>query len=248
MYPKLFFILSVLSAFASDPPASEKTHPEGCSIKQPVRVTKSHYPFDTPNLPFFFDFLEPFTSVKTLVQHSRRHHSEFAYQLNSLMENRPDLQQKSLVELIQDADPEIQRQAGGLYNHNLYWASLTTKECSGKPSGLFEQEFYHRWLSSEVFEADFEKSASSLFGSGWAWLCVQEGSLTIKTTADESNPLSLSPPCLPLLAVDLWEHAYYLSYKQDRSAYLKTTLKQLDWSTVSFLYEQFVSRGQAVDF
>lgn len=228
------------------PPAAAEM--QNCSEKQPILVARTVYPFDSARLPYSLDYLEPIISAKTQFNHSQRLFAGLLAQLNSSLVSRPGLQNTSLVELIRTSSGEPQRLASAVYNHYLYWATATAQECSRKPTGDLEREISNKWLTHEAFETDFIKIASGFNGNGWAWLCVQDNTLNILTTPEETNPIALEPPCLPILAVDLWEHAYSYNFKTDLEAYVTMWLKLVDWKTVGNLYTQFAVEGKALEF
>lgn len=207
--------------------------------------------FELPKLPYDFNALEPFIDTRTMTIHYRMHHAGYVKKLNIALESHPDLQDKSVFELIHalDAIPlEIQTavrdSGGGHANHSLLWPSMSPKG-GGEPSGSLAELIQTAFGSYNDFEERFSRVALNLFGSGWAWLCVDEdGKGLITTTANQDNPLSAD--LFPLLGLDLWEHAYYLNYENRRADYINAWWNIVNWEEVSRNYFSFKTQS-AVD-
>jgi len=190
----------------------------------------NHYPFVLEELPYGNDALEPVIDRQTVEIHYGKHHQSYVDNLNKILEGMPDLQDKSLEELMNSEVPAIKNNAGGVWNHNFYWQEMKGGGEGTMPVDLgkkIEMEFG----SLVEFKALFEKNALGRFGSGWGWLVEDgEGKLEIMSTANQDNPLSLGKK--PLLGIDVWEHAYYLKYQNRRAEYVSNWWKVVNWEWV----------------
>mmetsp|Transcript_34241 Transcript_34241/g.59935 ORF Transcript_34241/g.59935 Transcript_34241/m.59935 type:complete len:229 (-) Transcript_34241:1219-1905(-) len=200
----------------------------------------------------FTDFLEPQISSQIVYVHHAKHQQTYVDKLNAYLQDKSDWQNLTLVELLQEHgdDSSIQKFAGGVYNHELYWWIMTNSECATQPSGDLLKAIESTWGDFTTFQSSFNNTAASVFGSGWTWLCVQDEKLTITKTANQINPLmsAADEECLPILGIDLWEHAYYLEYMWDRTSYLSSWWELVDWSVVAQFYSEYASQGNAVNF
>lgn len=199
--------------------------------------------FEQIALQYAFNALEPHIDEETMVTHYTKHHAAYTANLNSAMEKLTSFSDLSIEELLSNLnrieDPvlrnAVRNNGGGYYNHNLYFQALTPKG-QGKPSGALLRRIEEDFGSFDAFKADMSASATSRFGSGWAWLAVKDdGSLFITSTANQDNPL-MNGEGKPILALDVWEHAYYLKYKNLRADYIKAFWNVVDWDVVSKLY------------
>lgn len=196
------------------------------------------YPFKLAPLPYAYNALEPFIDEVTMHLHHDKHHQTYVDKLNAAVANQPALHQKTLSELVANlpAVPEAARAAvrnhgGGHLNHSFFWPLLKKDtSCAGEIAAALSQHFG----SVEKFKAGFTEVATTLFGSGWAWLVMESGKLKIITTANQDSPLSAGQ--IPLLTVDVWEHAYYLKYQNRRPEYVEAYLKVINWQKVNELY------------
>jgi Fe-Mn family superoxide dismutase len=200
--------------------------------------------YKLPKLPYEFNALEPYIDTNTMTIHYRMHHAGYVDKLNKALVAYPDLQSKSVYELLyefEDLPDEIRlavrNNGGGHANHSLFWPSLSPKgdsAMSGQLADLVKTNFD----SYAAFQDQFTQAALGLFGSGWAWLCVDEdGKALITTTANQDNPLSEG--LFPLLGLDLWEHAYYLKYQNRRPEYVTAWWNVVNWDNVSGNYATF---------
>ena len=182
-------------------------------------------------LPYSFDSLEPFIDKETMELHYNKHYKGYIKKLNDeVTANKP------IIEVIKSAkskSDKIRNNAGGYYNHTLFWSYMTPDTTS--PSDELMEAFHKKYKSLKGFEAAFIEEALSVFGSGWCWLVEKSGKLDIITTPNQDNPL-MSNLGRPLLGVDVWEHAYYKKYSNDREKYLKNFIKIINWKTVSSNY------------
>lgn len=192
-------------------------------------------------LPYSYDALEPHIDARTMEIHHSRHHNTYVTKLNEAMESFPDLHGKSLDQLLAELDqlPEglktaVRNHGGGTWNHNLFWETMSPLgggEAKGKIKDLVEQKFGN-FLS---LKEKLSSAAVSQFGSGWGWLVLaKSGDLEVVSTPNQDNPLSDGH--LPLLAVDVWEHAYYLKYQNKRPDYVEAWWNLVNWDAVEELY------------
>lgn len=195
-----------------------------------------------PPLPYAYDALEPFIDAKTLEIHHTKHHQSYVDKLNAALEAYPDLQDKTVEDLIRSLDdiPEtirtiVRNNAGGHFSHTLYWNTMspTAEEYVPKELGKALVETFG---SIVAFKEQFSKVATNLFGSGWVWLVIDEDNMPkIVSTAGHDNPLMTGG--IPLMVIDVWEHAYYLKYQNRRAEYIENWWNVLDWKAVEKNYK-----------
>lgn len=197
-----------------------------------------HYPFVNPPLPYAYDALEPFIDKKTMELHHDRHLQTYVDNLNNILKDYPEYQNLSLIELIMYADslPDavripVLRNAGGVYNHVFFFSILTNPGIPEPPQSLLE--FINSSFGSfDSFKQDFTKAALSVFGSGYAWLVLDAlNRLKIITTANQDTPLPMN--LCPILAIDVWEHAYYLKHYNKRADYIDDWFQVINWEQVN---------------
>jgi Fe-Mn family superoxide dismutase len=197
--------------------------------------------FVLPNLAFEKDALEPAISEAAMDVHFNKHHLGYVNKLNDAMEKN-NLEISSLEDLMQNVSKfnmAIRNNAGGHYNHTLFWRILTPNKV--KLHGKLLNQIEAAFQSVDNFKAQFKKAAMSHFGSGWAWLVLnKKGTLEIGTTPNQDNPLmdNSSFRGYPLMGLDMWEHAYYLDYQNNKGAYIDAFWQILDWDEVSDRYEE----------
>lgn len=194
------------------------------------------YKFVNLPLPYSFDAMEPFIDAKTMQLHHNRHLQSYINNLNKALARYPELQNEPLEALL--SPPEslpiaskeaIQNNAGGVYNHRFYFDGLIPSGHAKAPSGRLLEEFNQAFGSFDKFKAAFKAAALSVFGSGYAWLIVNDrGELKIITTANQNTPLTLN--LCPILAIDVWEHAYYLKHYNLRGNYIDDWFHVVDWN------------------
>lgn len=202
--------------------------------------------FEFPALPYTYDALEPYIDKATMEIHYDRHFR--AYYNNFIKAvNENNLNGKSLEEIFSDISKypaSIRNNGGGYYNHSLFW-TIMAPNAGGKPEGKLMDAVTITFGSFENFVKDFEKAASTQFGSGWAWLIVDENNqLAILQLPNQDNPLmDISPKKgTPILAIDVWEHAYYLKYQNKRADYISNFWKVVNWAKVSELYSEALKK------
>ena len=194
--------------------------------------------FELPKLSYAYDALEPHVDARTMEIHHSKHHQGYTNNLNAAIAGT-DLEGKSISEiLVACADkPAVRNNGGGFYNHSLFWEVMSPNG-GGAPSGDLASAIDSAFGSFEGFKDVFSKAAATRFGSGWAWLCVTDGKLEVCSTPNQDNPV-MGEGCdgTPILALDVWEHAYYLNYQNRRPDYIKAFFEVVDWSVVSEKFE-----------
>ena len=196
---------------------------------------------ELPKLPYAFDALEPHIDARTMEIHHDKHHAAYVNNLNAALEGRDDLQKKSALSLIKDLGevPEeirgaVRNNGGGHVNHSMFWSSMS-ENGGGLPDGKLGEDIDAAFGSFDAFKDAFTKAGMTRFGSGWAWLAVaKDGSLTATSTANQDNPVSEG--LIPLLGLDVWEHAYYLKYQNLRGDYIDAFWNVVDWGQVKSAY------------
>ncbi|MER1845306.1 superoxide dismutase [Fe] [Proteus mirabilis] len=185
--------------------------------------------FELPNLPYALDALEPHISKETLEYHYGKHHQTYVTNLNNLVKGT-DLENKSLEELIKTTEGGIFNNAAQVWNHTFYWNCLAPN-AGGAPTGKIAEAINKAFGSFEEFKKQFNDAAAKNFGSGWTWLVKKaDGSLAIVNTSNAATPVSGEDK--PLLTVDVWEHAYYIDYRNARVKYLEEFWALVNWSFV----------------
>ncbi|HEJ9436718.1 superoxide dismutase [Fe] [Proteus mirabilis] len=185
--------------------------------------------FELPKLPYALDALEPHISKETLEYHYGKHHQTYVTNLNNLVKGT-DLESKSLEELIKTTEGGIFNNAAQVWNHTFYWNCLAPN-AGGAPTGKIAEAINKAFGSFEEFKKQFNDAAAKNFGSGWTWLVKKaDGSLAIVNTSNAATPVSGEDK--PLLTVDVWEHAYYIDYRNARVKYLEEFWALVNWSFV----------------
>ena len=193
---------------------------------------------ELPDLPYDHDALEPHIDAETMRIHHSKHHQGYVNNLNAALEKHPELADRSLEELLGDLDsvPEdirtaVRNNGGGHANHSLFWPCMVPGS-GGTPSGELADAIDSAFGNFDALVETFSKAAATRFGSGWAWLCVDEGGgLVVTSTANQDNPVSEG--LKPILGLDVWEHAYYLNYQNRRPDYVKAWWNVVNWEQVS---------------
>ncbi|MFG6121081.1 MULTISPECIES: superoxide dismutase [Thalassobacillus] len=198
--------------------------------------------FELPELPYAYDALEPHIDKETMNIHHTKHHNTYVTKLNNALEGHQDLESKSLEDLIGnlDAVPEdirnaVRNNGGGHANHTLFW-QIMSPNGGGEPSGDLANAINEKFGSFESFKEEFEKTATGRFGSGWAWLVVNNGNLELTDTLNQDSPIMEGKT--PVLGLDVWEHAYYLKYQNKRPDYAKAFWNVVNWEEVSKRYQE----------
>ncbi|MDO7488132.1 superoxide dismutase SodA [Peribacillus sp. NPDC096622] len=196
--------------------------------------------FELPQLPYAYDALEPHIDKETMNIHHTKHHNTYVTNLNNALEGKQELLSKSVEEIVAnlDAVPEAVRTAvrnngGGHANHTLFWEILSPNG-GGQPTGELADAITSKFGSFDSFKEEFAKAATTRFGSGWAWLAVNNGELEVTSTPNQDNPLSEGKT--PILGLDVWEHAYYLNYQNRRPEYINSFWNVVNWDEVAKRY------------
>lgn len=203
----------------------------------------THYPFSLQPLPYSFHALQPFLNRETVCNHYEHHHRNYVNRLNQLLLPYPSFHSWTLEQLLTESaqlPAEIRsgvlNNAGGVYNHNLYWNSMTPHgHCY--PVGTLAQAINRQYSSFAIFQQQFKNNAMAITGSGWTWLIADgDGELTIINTANQQVP-DLQQ-VIPLLVLDIWEHAHYLQYRYNRERYIENWWNLVNWNHADALYRQ----------
>jgi Fe-Mn family superoxide dismutase len=190
-----------------------------------------------PPLPYAFDALEPHIDAQTMQIHHGKHHQAYVTNLNAALEKYPELQSKSIEDLLRDIAqvPEdirtaVRNNGGGHMNHSAFWKWMAPK-AGGAPTGALADGIKAAFGSFDGFKEQFTKAGVTRFGSGWAWLIETNGKLSIESSANQDQPIMEGKKAV--LGVDVWEHAYYLKYQNRRPDYLAAWFNTVNWSEVS---------------
>jgi Fe-Mn family superoxide dismutase len=197
-----------------------------------------------PALPYSFNALEPHIDAKTMEIHHDKHHQAYVTKLNEALAKAPGMEDLSIEELLVQLDkvPEevrtaVRNNGGGHYNHTMFWESMSAQG-GGEPTGKLGEAITKTFGSFAAFQEAFAAAGVGRFGSGWAWLVVTtEGELKIVSTPNQDNPIMESSD-LPLLGLDVWEHAYYLAYQNRRPDYIQAWWNVVDWNVVAQRFAQ----------
>jgi Fe-Mn family superoxide dismutase len=199
-------------------------------------------PFTVPPLTYAYDALEPYIDAQTMQIHHDKHHVAYVANLNKAVADYPDVAKMSVEDMLKDlnAIPEkirnaVRNNGGGHYNHSLFWQIL--KKDGGEPAGNLGKAIDSAFGSFASFKDQFSKAGAGQFGSGWAWLVLgADKKLSIEPSANQDSPVSQGK--LPLLGVDVWEHAYYLKYQNRRADYVAAFFNVINWNVVAERYEK----------
>ena len=197
--------------------------------------------YKLPELPYAYDALEPHIDKETMNIHHTKHHNTYVTNLNAAVEGKADLESKSIEELISnlDAVPEdirtaVRNNGGGHANHSLFWTILCPNG-GGAPTGELADAIASKFGSFDQFKEEFANAAKTRFGSGWAWLVVNNGELEVTSTPNQDSPLMEGKT--PILGLDVWEHAYYLNYQNRRPNYISAFFNVVKWDEVAKRYD-----------
>ncbi|MFA8437683.1 superoxide dismutase SodA [Pueribacillus sp. YX66] len=198
--------------------------------------------YELPALPYAANALEPHIDEETMNIHHGKHHNTYVTNLNNALDGHADLANKSVEELISDlnAVPEnirtaVRNNGGGHANHSLFWQILSPNG-GGNPSGNLAEAIDKKFGSFDKFKEEFAAAGAGRFGSGWAWLVVNNGELEIMSTPNQDSPIMEGKT--PILGLDVWEHAYYLKYQNRRPDYIKAFWNVVNWDEVAKRYNE----------
>jgi Fe-Mn family superoxide dismutase len=198
--------------------------------------------FQLPKLGYAYDALEPYIDARTMEIHHTKHHNGYTTNLNNAIAGT-DLEGKSIEAILEGLDMSnaaVRNNGGGYDNHDLFWKVMSPNG-GGEPSGSLADTINNAFGSFNEFKDVFSKAAATRFGSGWAWLCVHKGgSVEVCSTPNQDNPLMPNTGCggIPILGLDVWEHAYYLNYQNRRPDYIGAFFNVINWNEVSKRYEE----------
>jgi Fe-Mn family superoxide dismutase len=194
-----------------------------------------------PNLPYGFDALEPHIDAQTMQIHHGKHHAGYVKNLNTALDKHPELQQQSVEELLQgiqkvpeDIRTAVRNNGGGHANHSMFW-TIMTPNGGGEPTGALAEALKKTFGNFPTFKEQFTQAATTRFGSGWAWLTSTKGKLEISSTANQDSPLMEGK--VPVMGLDVWEHAYYLKYQNRRADYITAWWNVLNWAEIARRFE-----------
>jgi len=196
--------------------------------------------FSLPQLEYSYDALEPHVDARTMEIHHSKHHQGYTNKLNAAIEGT-DNESKDILDILSSLDMTnmpLRNNAGGYYNHKIFWEVMNPNKENIMSEGL-KTAINEAFGSFESFKDAFSKAAATRFGSGWAWLCVKNGQLEVCSTPNQDNPL-MPNGCggTPILAIDVWEHAYYLNYQNRRPDYINAFFNVINWGVISEKFEQ----------
>jgi Fe-Mn family superoxide dismutase len=196
--------------------------------------------FQLPNLGYAYDALEPHIDAKTMEIHYGKHHAGYTRNLNNAIKGSPK-ESQSIEVILKELDMNnttLRNNAGGYYNHNLFW-EIMSPDGGGEPNGELAEAINESFGGFEEFKDVFSKAAASQFGSGWAWLNIgEDGKLSVCGTANQDTPIMPGLTCkgTPIMGIDVWEHAYYLNYQNRRPDYINAFFEVVDWNVVNQKY------------
>jgi Fe-Mn family superoxide dismutase len=197
---------------------------------------KNQMAYTLPELPYDYSALEPHIDARTMEIHHSKHHQAYINNVNAAIAGT-NLEAKSVEELVSDLDavPEnirgaVRNNGGGHANHSLFW-TIMSGDGGGAPSGDLAAAIDSDLSGFDKFKEDFSNAAATRFGSGWAWLSVDNGKLTVESTANQDSPLMEGRT--PILGIDVWEHAYYLNYQNRRPDYIAAFFNVINWNEVT---------------
>ena len=200
--------------------------------------------YELPTLPYAYDALDPHIDARTMEIHHSKHHQAYVNNVNAALEGTglegipPCELCRRLDELPIEKQAAVRNNGGGHANHSFFW-EVMSPDGGGLPSGALAAAIDQSFGSFDAFKTEFSKAAATRFGSGWAWLCKHDGgTLSVCSTPNQDNPLMKDVPCdgLPILALDVWEHAYYLNYQNRRPDYVSAFFHVIRWEKVAEFY------------
>lgn len=189
--------------------------------------------YTLPDLPYEYDALEPYIDVETMHLHHDKHHNTYVTNLNAAIEKHPELAEQTIEELVthlndvqEDIRTAVRNNGGGHANHSFFW-KIMAPNAGGEPTGEIKTAIEETFGSFEKMKEEFKTAATGRFGSGWAWLVWNNGKLEITSTANQDSPLTDGKT--PIIGLDVWEHAYYLKYKNVRPDYIAAFWDVVNW-------------------
>jgi len=214
--------------------------PLGCRAEpkeEKAKEEKKDAGFTLPKLPYAFDALEPHIDARTMEIHHDKHHAAYVNNLNTALKDHPELLKKDVKDLVRDLNSlpkavqtAVRNNGGGHLNHSMFWEMMGPK-AGGKPGGELAKAIDQDLGGFEKFQAEMADKAAKRFGSGWAWLVVNKGKLEVVNTPNQDSPVTDGSE--PILGIDVWEHAYYLKYRNKRPDYVKAWWNVVNWDNVA---------------
>ena len=202
--------------------------------------------FELPKLGYEFSALEPYIDTNTMTIHYTKHHQTYITKLNEALDKAPEFKNRTLFDLISNLGelPEsirtaVRNHGGGHFNHTFFWKVLTPPGPGSNPSAELKNALEAKWQTMDNLKAEFTKLATGVFGSGWAWIIKdKENNLSMITTPNQDSPVMdiVAQRGKPILAIDVWEHAYYLKHQNKRADYINDYWNVIDWNQVSKWY------------
>ncbi|KKW16061.1 MAG: Superoxide dismutase [Parcubacteria group bacterium GW2011_GWC2_49_9] len=200
--------------------------------------------FTTLTLPYAYDALEPYIDKETMTLHHEKHHVTYTTKLNEALAKHPEMEVETVESLLmgldlvpEDIRPAVRNHGGGHVNHAMFW-EIMGPDAGGKPSGELLKAIESVFGSYESFVEKFNDAAMTQFGSGWAWLSVDGGKLIVEKTPNQDTPISMGRT--PILCLDVWEHAYYLKYRNVRPDYIKAWWNVVNWKNVEQKFKKAI--------
>jgi superoxide dismutase, Fe-Mn family len=211
------------------------------NITNHIRSANKMAKFELPKLGYGYDALEPYIDKMTMEIHHSKHHNAYVTNLNKALEGTEN-EGKSLEEMFKmmsKLPAAVRNNGGGHWNHSLFW-TLMKQNGGGKPTGKISDAINSAFGSFDEFKSKFSNAGITRFGSGWAWLLVQDGKLVVSSTPNQDNPLMdvAEVKGAPVLALDVWEHAYYLKYQNKRPDYIENWWNVVNWDKVNELFSK----------
>ena len=199
--------------------------------------------FELPKLPYDFNALEPHIDARTMEIHHGKHHQAYVTNLNAAIQGT-DAEGKNILELLSSISkysPAVRNNGGGHFNHTLFW-NIMGPNGGGEPTGNLKAAIDTTFGNFAAFKEEFAKAGATRFGSGWAWLVVQDKKLVVCSTPNQDNPLMdvADVKGTPILGLDVWEHAYYLHYQNRRPDYIGAFWNVVNWNAVSEMFEKAI--------
>ncbi|MGB1218535.1 MAG: superoxide dismutase [Flavobacteriales bacterium] len=189
--------------------------------------------FKLPELAYSYDALEPHFDAQTMEIHHSKHHAGYTAKLNAALEGTALANESIETILAGELSPALRNNGGGFYNHRMFWEILSPNG-GGAPSGDLASAIDRDFGSLDALKTAFNQAAATRFGSGWAWLCVNNGKLEVCSTANQDNPLMGEGCCgTPIMGLDVWEHAYYLKFQNRRPDYINAFWNVINWDKVA---------------
>lgn len=195
------------------------------------------YPFSLPKLPYGYNALEPYIDTQTMEIHHDKHHQKYVDELNAALKDHPELHKKTVEELLTQLDqiPEqirtaVRNNGGGHYNHTFFWECMAPAQ-GNEPLPILKERFNKDFGGFDAFKEKFSKAAVKVFGSGYAWLVInKDGRLEVIQTSNQDSPISQG--LIPVLTLDVWEHAYYLKYQNKRAEFVENWWNIVNWKRI----------------